>query len=535
MAVADPFGLIGQIIDGQLRVDQVIGEGGFSIVYKGEHLGLGEPVAIKCLKLPRRLDPKLAEAFGKRFRDEGRLLYRLSQGSLYICRSITSGTTIAPMSGMLVPYMALEWLDGHSLVQEFRERRSRGKMPLSLEEAIKLFDPAVQALAYAHSQGVVHRDVKPGNLIYTQTREGPKLKVLDFGLAKIFDDEAIGMTPSVQTAGNFYMCSPSYGAPEQFDSRVGPVGPWTDVYAIALVFVESLADQKARHADSMAEGAILALNPATKPTPRSLGVNVPDAVEAILARAVALKPGDRPQTCGEFWGALKEAVRGPQPAGDLGVTVLEDPKVVEARVQLAEVIAGQRPLSDPPRTEKLPLVVTQAFSPPPVTQRLSSPLPSQPPPEPQRTLPMDASPAWKAARDKAMGQVAAAQAAQAAQAHANAQAAVAPTMMASPTPLPPPPQHASSYPPEAMSPFPPPAPLPASHSLPVREQYPSFGEPSRAEPRKKSRATFYLGVTLVVLVLMAAAAWGGYVLVKRHPTTPPRVGLLEDPCPSSPT
>ncbi len=539
MAVADPFGLIGQIIDGQLRVDEVIGEGGFSIVYKGEHLGLGEPIAIKCLKLPRRLDPKLADAFGKRFRDEGRLLYRLSQGSLYICRSITSGTCIAPISGMLVPYMALEWLDGHSLVQEFRERRARGRMPLNLEEAIKLFDPAVQALAYAHSQGVVHRDVKPGNLIYTQTREGPKLKVLDFGLAKIFDDEAIGMQPSVQTAGNFYMCSPSYGAPEQFDSRTGPVGPWTDVYAIALVFAESLADQKARHADSMAEGAILALNPATKPTPRSLGVVVPDAVEAILARAVALRPGDRPQTCGELWGALKDAVRGPRPAVDLGATVLEDSAIVEARMQLAAMLAGPggaaqpRPVSEPPKTQKL-LQIQQPQQPsalPPVTQRLSSPQPSQPLQEPQRTLPLDASPAWRAARDKAVEQVAALHAAQAAQAHANAQAAVAPTMMAPSTPPPPRP---ASFPPEAMAPFPPPAPLPMQ-PLPVREQYPSFGEPSRATPRRSSRGPVILVVTLLVLALMAAAAWGGYLLVKRRPAPPPRVGTLEDPCPSSPT
>src|SRR5262249_53781628 len=147
---------------------------------------------------------------------------------------------------------------------EFRERRLRGRMPMQVSEAMKFFDTAVQALAYAHAQGVVHRDVKPGNLFYTQTREGPTLKVLDFGLAKIFNDEAIGMQPSVKTAGNFFMCSPSYGAPEQFDSRVGEVGPWTDVYAVALVFVEALADKKARHADSMAEAALLALNPATR-------------------------------------------------------------------------------------------------------------------------------------------------------------------------------------------------------------------------------------------------------------------------------
>ena len=513
MAVADPFGLIGQIIDGQLRVDAVIGEGGFSIVYKGEHLGLGEPIAIKCLKLPRRLDPKLAEAFGKRFRDEGRLLYRLSQGSLYIVRSITSGTCIAPISGMLVPYMALEWLDGHSLVQEFRERRGRGKMPLSLEEAIKLFDPAVQALAYAHSQGVVHRDIKPGNLIYTQTREGWKLKVLDFGLAKIFDDEAIGMQPSVKTAGNFYMCSPSYGAPEQFDPRIGPVGPWTDVYAIALVIVESLADQKARHADSMAEGAILALSPATKPTPRSLGVKVSDAVEALFARAVAMKPADRPQSCGEFWGALKNAVLGTPPATDLGATVMEDPRIVEARVKLAEVIAKSEP---PPHTQKL--APPAEIPPPPVTQRLSSPLQ---PEAPQRTLPLEASPAWRAARDAAI-----------AQATAQQRASSNPSHPSHPSHSPPNPQNMTPLPP---SPFPQQAQQPQMQPT-VREQYPSFGEPSRAEPQRQSRAAQMLVIVLLVIALMGAAAWGGYVLVKRRAAPPPRVGALEEfPCPSSPT
>ncbi len=313
MAVADPFGLIGQIIDGQLRVEQVIGEGGFSIVYKGEHIGLGEPVAIKCLKIPRRLDPNIAEAFGKRFRDEGRLLYRLSQGSLYIVRSITSGTCIAPSTGVLVPYMALEWLVGHSLAVELRERRERGRMPLSLHEAMKLFEPASLALAHAHSQGVVHRDVKPGNLFYTETRDGSKLKVLDFGLAKVFDDEAMGMKPSAKTAGHLFTCSPSYGAPEQFDPRLSAVGPWTDVYAMALVMVESLTDRRARHADSMAQGAVLALDPATCPTPRTLGANVPDTVEELFRCAVSLRPQDRPQSCGEFWDALKNTVRSSAP------------------------------------------------------------------------------------------------------------------------------------------------------------------------------------------------------------------------------
>src|SRR5262245_59737819 len=116
MTRPDPFGLIGQVLDGQFRVDSCVGEGGFSVVYKGHHLGLGEPIAIKCLKLPGSMGTALVESFVHRFRDERRLHYRLSQGNLYIARSIASGTTLAPATGALVPYMVLEWLEGRSLV-----------------------------------------------------------------------------------------------------------------------------------------------------------------------------------------------------------------------------------------------------------------------------------------------------------------------------------------------------------------------------------------------------------------------------------
>ena len=95
MSVADPFGLVGQVLDGQFRVDTLVGEGGFSAVYRGHHLGLNEPIAIKSLKLPSSLDGSLVDTFVQRFRDESRILYRLSQGNLHIVRSIAAGTTAA--------------------------------------------------------------------------------------------------------------------------------------------------------------------------------------------------------------------------------------------------------------------------------------------------------------------------------------------------------------------------------------------------------------------------------------------------------
>src|SRR5512140_3865559 len=106
-AASDPLGLIGTVIDGQFRVDDWIGEGGFSVVYKGFHLGLREPVAIKCLKMPPRLGAEVHEQFTKRFHDESRIAYRLSQGNLHIVRSITSGSM--PTGDGVVPYMVLEW------------------------------------------------------------------------------------------------------------------------------------------------------------------------------------------------------------------------------------------------------------------------------------------------------------------------------------------------------------------------------------------------------------------------------------------
>ena len=305
----DPFGLCGQVIEAQFRVDHPIGEGGFSLVYKGLHLGLDEWVAIKCLKLQSNLDTEMIESFAKRFKDESRIAYRLSQGNLDIVRSIPAGTTVAPTTGALLPYMVLEWLDGCSLASDFRQRRLHGFMGRTLDEVIELFEPAALAIAYAHEQGVVHRDVKPGNLFLARTRAGTtRLKVLDFGLAKIVGESELGIVPSVQTVGaHTIVCSPAYGAPEQFDPAVGKIGPWTDVYALGLVLLEALRDKKVRTGDGLAQCAVQALDAAQTPTCHALGIRVRPQVEVVLARALAVDIATRPASAGELWQILKRA------------------------------------------------------------------------------------------------------------------------------------------------------------------------------------------------------------------------------------
>jgi hypothetical protein len=312
---SDRFGLVGQVLDGQFRVDGHIGEGGFSVVYRGTHIGLGEPIAIKCLKLPQALGSALVETFIKRFRDESRIHYKLSQGHLHIARCIASGTFVAPATSALLPYTVLEWLEGRSLAEEFDRRRERGMRGRSLSDVIVLLDSAIDALAYAHAQGVVHRDLNPGNLFLTKTPAGTKLKVLDFGVAKVLADSALAMGAAARTLGNVRIFTPAYGAPEQFDESVGAIGPWTDVYAIALVVLECLTDRTVVDGEHIGELAAKALDPGRRPTPRALGVPTGDEVEAAMARAVALSPAERPRDAGELWGMLKHAIAADQASG----------------------------------------------------------------------------------------------------------------------------------------------------------------------------------------------------------------------------
>jgi serine/threonine-protein kinase len=303
---ADPFALVGQIIDGQYRIERAVGEGGFSVVYRGMHGGLGEPIAIKCLKLAANLDSDAIESFRRRFRDEGRLQYRLGQGNLDIVRCMTSGTLVSTNTGALVPYLVLEWLEGRSLAADLRARRAQGMRGRPLEEVLAMFEPGALALDYAHKLGVVHRDVKPGNMFLARRGDIVRMKVLDFGLAKVLD-ETIGITLAA-TAGDIMMCSPRYAAPEQFSPKVGPIGPWTDVFSLVMVILEALGDQRVRKGDGLVGCMSEALDPRVNLSATSLGLKVPSRVELALARAVATDVRMRQQSVGELWGELKTAM-----------------------------------------------------------------------------------------------------------------------------------------------------------------------------------------------------------------------------------
>ncbi|RYG65746.1 serine/threonine protein kinase, partial [bacterium] len=268
----DPFGIIGRTLDGQYRVEAFVGEGSFSAVYRGMQDGLGESCAIKCLKLPGGMEPALIETFVRRFRDESKLHYRLAQGNLNIARSLAAGSFAVEATGQVVPYIVFEWLEGRTLAQEIQVRREVGDGPMVIEEAVRILRTAADALAFAHSQGVVHRDVTPSNLFLLRAAHPPRTKVLDFGLAKVVSDHAMDLGPRAPTMGYLKLFSPGYAAPEQFDQRYGAIGPWTDVYAFAQVLVELLYGRSLCDGDNLAAYAAVAMNRDRRPTPRAFGL-----------------------------------------------------------------------------------------------------------------------------------------------------------------------------------------------------------------------------------------------------------------------
>jgi serine/threonine-protein kinase len=306
----DPFDLCGVTIEDKYRVDSVVGAGGFGVVYRGEHSGFGEPIAVKCLKLPADLSKRDRDDLLAKLQEEGRVLHRLSKLSSSIVQALDVGAVVAP-NGKWIPYLILEWLEGETLAAHLAARRGAGRGTFSLAEALELLEPAARALEVAHRQRVAHRDVKPENLYLAEVAGVRTLKVLDFGIAKVLTTASAFTAAPAATQKHGTAFTPSYGAPEQFNKKRGATGPWTDVFALALIVVELVSGERALSGDDATQLYIAAADPASRPTLRYQGVETTDAIEDVLCRALAVDPSERYQDAGAFWDALRAAARKP--------------------------------------------------------------------------------------------------------------------------------------------------------------------------------------------------------------------------------
>jgi formylglycine-generating enzyme required for sulfatase activity len=318
MTERDPLRIVGQIVADKYRIEQLIGEGGFAVVYRAQHTIWNKPVAIKFFSGLSASPVDQRDHFQRAFIQEGALLTELSSQTAAIVQARDVGTYTTP-DGSWMPFMVLEWLDGCSLEALLEREQAAHAPPWPLESVLSLLGQAAAALDVAHRRGIAHRDVKPANLFVLGSdarHGGATVKVLDFGVAKMVTDDTQLQAALARTGMNVTSFTPAYGAPEQFSRQVGATGPWTDVFALALVAVEMLLGRPALDGEDVVQLAVAASHPERRPTPRTLGVAVSDAVEAVFSKALAVRPTERFARAGEFWTALSAAVAlAPTPTG----------------------------------------------------------------------------------------------------------------------------------------------------------------------------------------------------------------------------
>ncbi len=350
--VDDVFGIVGTEVAGAYQVQEVVAEGGFGVVYRAFHPGFRASVALKCLKIPQSIGAEAQAKFLEQFRAEAELLFRLSASIPTVVRPLHVDK-LNLQDGTFVPFMALEWLDGEDLDAVLQRRGREGLGGYPIKKLVRLLTPVARALERAHTfQGaegtisIIHRDVKPENIYLADIHGERVVKVLDFGISKARSVASQVAGKTSQSGVGPAAFTPCYGSPEQWlPKRYGQTGPWTDVWGLALTFMEALTLRTSLEGDMSAMMGT-ALDPERRPTPRNEGVEVSDEVEAVFLRALAVDPRQRYPDAGAFWDDLLKA---------LGMT--DKPSGVPRRDSRAETGGGARTetieaamSSRPPRT-----------------------------------------------------------------------------------------------------------------------------------------------------------------------------------------
>jgi eukaryotic-like serine/threonine-protein kinase len=311
----DYFGIVGTTQAGAYRVEAVVAEGGFGVVYRAYHDAFQAPAALKCLKIPIQLDDKHQKEFLDNFKEEAALLFRLSSSIPAVVRPLhVDRLTLAANDPRFVPFMAMEWLEGEGFDALIQRRADEGLPPLGLKKVVRMLSPVARALARAHHfpgpdgpVSIVHRDLKPDNIFIAQVNGEELVKIFDFGIAKA-RSVATQVAGRLSQSGAMAAFTPGYGAPEQWlPKRFGQTGPWTDVFGLALTVLEGAAGRPIIDGDTAGMMGT-AIDEQRRPTPRNEGLEVSDAVEAAFMAALAVDPRNRFPDAGQFWDALESAL-----------------------------------------------------------------------------------------------------------------------------------------------------------------------------------------------------------------------------------
>jgi eukaryotic-like serine/threonine-protein kinase len=275
-----------RLLGGRYELEGVVGRGGMAEVYRARDIRLDRIVAVKTL----REDLARDQTFQARFRREAQSAASLNHPSIVAVYD-TGEDMLGPTP---VPYIVMEYVDGRTLRDLLRDDRR-----LLPERALEITDGVLRALDYSHRNGIVHRDIKPGNVMLTRAGD---VKVMDFGIARAVSDAQATMTQTAQVIGTAQYLSPEQARGERVDAR-------SDLYSTGCLLYELLTGRPPFTGDSPV--AIAYQHVRENPVPPSrVDPEIPPWADSIVLKAMAKDPGDRYQSAGEMRNDIQRALQG---------------------------------------------------------------------------------------------------------------------------------------------------------------------------------------------------------------------------------
>lgn len=274
--------LVGTVLDGRYAVKEVIGTGGMSVVYKAEDTQEGRLVALKVLKEEFVREPKSR----RRFLNESRAIAMLSHENIVDVLDVNFEGD--------VQYIVMEYLEGPTLKEYMVEHGA-----LDVYDALNIVEQILSALKHAHERGVVHRDIKPQNIILVDGNE--TVKVMDFGIAHVQNYSTI--TISDKAIGTVH-----YISPEQAKGR--PADERSDIYSTGVILYEMLTGKLPFDADSAVSVALMQVQQKAVP-PSQIVPDIPPAVEHIVMKAMRKNVEARYQNAGEMLEDIEKFKENP--------------------------------------------------------------------------------------------------------------------------------------------------------------------------------------------------------------------------------
>jgi len=276
-----------RLLGGRYQVGELLGYGGMAEVHRGRDLRLGRDVAIKML----RTDLARDDTFQLRFRREAQNAASLNHPAIV---AIYDTGEERGSSGESLPYIVMEYVNGRTLKEVLAVEG-----PLPPRRALEIVAEICSALEFSHRHGIIHRDIKPGNVMLTQTGQ---IKVMDFGIARALASSGSTMTQTSAVIGTAQYLSPEQARGEAVDAR-------SDVYATGCVLYELLCGQPPFVGDSPVSVAYQHVREDARP-PSLLNREVTPAIDAVVLKALAKNPLNRYQSAAEMRADLLRAAAG---------------------------------------------------------------------------------------------------------------------------------------------------------------------------------------------------------------------------------